>query len=137
LGSTPEEKVFLSQLKGFLADFESKFWDFSYRGVPEKLEEDKAELKKDFTVRLEKLEKFLGKKDFLVGKITVLDLLVFDFLTIIFDFLFPEFAAHFKGLKALVNRVGAIDSIKKYRESPRFFKTQLNGPQARYMPLKM
>ena len=62
---------------------------------------------------------------------------MYDFLSLMFDLLFPDFAESHKQLKEYYDRVGKIERIHKYRSSERFQKEPCNGPSARFSPLKI
>jgi glutathione S-transferase len=135
LGSTPEEEVRLAQFKGFYSDFVRNFFDFCI-GKGD-YEEDKAKFKEVAHAKLAKLATFRGTREYMVAAhFTLADLLMFELLSLL-GMLFEEDVGKDKYWDEYFHKVRNIPSIKSYRESGRFIKEPVAGPQSRFKPMKM
>jgi glutathione S-transferase len=77
------------------------------------------------------LSKAMGDNEFLLGKLSVADFLMFEYLDL-FSVLRPGFIDKWKNLCGLKERFASLPAIKAYRESDRFNARPFNGGSAKW-----
>jgi len=125
LGGDEFDRIKVTQLLGVIGDVKSALGDIAY-AAKEDFEKKKGPGLDKIVVKLALLEKFLGKKDYLMGYLTVADIMLFYYLDQL-NKLEPKRLEPFTGLLGLHTRVADIKQIKEYRASDRFPK-YFNSP---------
>ena len=119
------------QVYGVMKDVSNPVYMCCYRhGDGEEMDKLFAE-GGDMSRKLGYLSKALGKQDFLLGKLSVVDFLMFEYLDL-FSVLRPKFLDQWENLKGLKERFVALPAIKAYRASDRFHASPFNGPTAKW-----
>jgi len=126
LGGDEWDRIKVTQLLGVIGDVKSELGSICY-SKKEDFETKKASGFKSIVTKLASLEKFLAKKDYLMGYLTVADFVLFYYLDLISK-LDKKQIEGFHGLVALHDRVANIPQIKKYIDSGRVSK-YFNSPQ--------
>lgn len=118
IGSTPEEQVHLTQIKGFLNDTKKAMYDV----VTNKIDDPSKGFEEKLLPRLKQLANHLGKNEFIVGKISIADFILAEILSFI-DVQDGDFVTR-SGLKEYLNRFNSLKGVKEYLTSgkvPKYF----------------
>jgi glutathione S-transferase len=127
-GGDEKDRIKVVQLLGVLKDVAGEVGKFCYC-KKEDFETMKASgVEKVVKPKFALLEKFLGKKDWLLGYVTVADVVLFYYLDLL-TAMDSKITEGFTVLMALHNRFASIKEIKDYRASGRLPKSW-NGPTA-------
>jgi glutathione S-transferase len=121
LGGNDEDRVRVHQLLGVLKDVYSEMMKICYSKKEDFEGLKAAGTEKTIRPKYALLEKFLGKKDWLLGYVTVADIFLFyqvDLLTA----MDAKILEGFDGLKGLHKRFSEIPQIAAYRASGRLPK---------------
>lgn len=120
LGENPEEVVHLAQVKGVITDVYNNF----FKLITNKEADIEKGIQETVIPKLNLLSKHLGEKDFLLGKLKLV------------DFIFALFLSHLnmngpyldENLKKYLNRFFSLPAIKSYLESERNLKVPVLPP---------
>ena len=115
LGSTPEERVHIAQLKGVLLDVRRDFFGVV---VNKALTDLQKEFNEKVIPRLTLVSKHLGTNEFLTGKLSILDFSFGEFLNgiLIQD---GDWLSTLPNLKTYAERVRNLPGVKEYNASGR------------------
>ena len=113
--NTPEERVHIAQVKGVLQDLKKAF----YGVVPNKpLTDFQKGFNEKLLPRLTVVAKHLGKNDFLVGKLSILDFSFSEFLSPLLN-QEGDWLGSLPNLKKYYERFANLPGIKEYNASGR------------------
>ena len=115
LGSTNEDKVHVTQLKGVFQDLRKELFTVLMNKSLTNLELRK-EYDQKLVPRLTSIYKHLGENEFLTGKLTVLDFWMAEFLSY-FANQDGDWLDIFPNFKKFIERIGNLPGLKEYNAS--------------------
>ena len=122
LGSTSDERLHLAQVRGVFGDVRKSFYELAFNKT---VVDVTKEFNDKVVPKLSLLAKHLGKNEYLIGKLSVIDFFFSEFLAWV-RIQDGDLLASFPNLKDYVDRVFALPGLKEYITSDRRPKVFMN-----------
>ena len=113
LGTTNEDKVHIAQINGVFEDLKK---DFLAIVINKALPDLRKEYDQKIVPRMTLLYKHLGENEFLIGKLTILDFIIGEFLSSV-AIQDGDWFASFPNFKKYIERLNSLPGIKEYNAS--------------------